>query len=75
VAYWVVGTGSFDQTGQFSLTNQEYVSAAHEDLEMPAMVGEGTGGNGRAIILFTLSGNGGLTGADNGGFFPPPTAG
>jgi hypothetical protein len=70
VAYWVVGTGLFDQTGVFSLTNQGYVSAAHENLEMPAMAGEGTGGNGRAIMLFTLSGNGGPTGADNGGFFP-----
>jgi hypothetical protein len=70
VAYWVIGTGSFDQTGVFSLTSQAYVSAAHEDLEMPAMAAEGTGGNGRAIVLFTLSGNGGPTGADNGGFFP-----
>jgi hypothetical protein len=70
VAYWVLGTGSFDTTGRFSLTHQGYVSAAHEDLEMPAMVGEGTGGNGRAMMVFTLSGNGGPTGADNGGFFP-----
>ena len=70
VAYWVVGTGSFDTTGVFSLTSQAYVSAAHEDLEMPAMAAEGTGGNGRALMVFTLSGNGGPTGADNGGFFP-----
>jgi hypothetical protein len=70
VAYWVVGTGSFDQTGVFSLTSQAYVSAAHEDLEMPAMAAEGTGGDGKAIMLFTLSGNGGPTGANNGGFYP-----
>ncbi len=66
VAYWVVGTGSFDTTGQFSLTNQGYVSAAHADLEMPAMAGEGTGGNGGAIMVFTLNGNVGA----KGGFFP-----
>ena len=34
------------------------------------MAAEGTGGNGRAIMLFTLTGNGGPTGADHGGFFP-----
>jgi hypothetical protein len=67
-AYWVVGTRSFDQTGRFTLTSQGYVSAMHEDLEFPAM-GAGTS-SGRAIIDFTLSGNGGLAGADNGGFFP-----
>jgi hypothetical protein len=69
-----VGTTSFDQDGVFSLSNQSYVSAQHEDLTMPAMAAEGSpnqdGGNGAAIILFTLTGNGGPTGADNGGFFP-----
>jgi hypothetical protein len=68
--YWVVGTGSFDNTGKFTLTNQGYVSAEHEDLEMPAMAAEGTGGNGKAIMLFTVNGNGGPTGADHGGFYP-----
>ncbi len=57
--YWVVDTGSFDRTGQFTITNQGYASAAHEDLKMPAIAAEGTGGNGKAIMLFTLSGNGG----------------
>jgi hypothetical protein len=66
----VIGTKSFDKTGQFTVTNQGYVSAAHEDLEMPAMAAEGTGGNNKAIMLFTLNGNGGPTGADRGGFFP-----
>jgi hypothetical protein len=28
------------------------------------------GGNGKAIMSFTLAGNGGPTGADGGGFFP-----
>jgi hypothetical protein len=69
-AYWVVDTGSFDKTGLFTITNQGYASAAHEDLEMPAMAAEGTGGNGKAIMLFTLNGNGGPTGADQGGFYP-----
>jgi hypothetical protein len=73
-AYWVVNTNSFDRTGQFSLTSQGYVSPEHEDLEFPAMAAEGSpwqdGGNGGAIMAFTLSGNGGPTGADNGGYYP-----
>ena len=69
-AYWVVGTGSFDKTGLFTITNQGYVSAAHEDMEFPAMAAEGTGGNGKTLMDFTLNGNGGPTGADHGGFFP-----
>jgi len=67
-AYWVVGTRSFDQTGRFSLTSQGYVSAMHEDLEFPAFAAGAS--NGRAILSFTLNGNGGTAGADNGGFFP-----
>jgi hypothetical protein len=73
-AYWVLGTSSFDKTGVFTLTSQGYVSARHEDLEFPAMAAEGfpsqDGGNGGAIMGFTLSGDGGPTGADNGGFYP-----
>src|SRR5258708_16389145 len=73
-AYWVVGTRSFDNNGVFSLTSQGYVSARHEDLEFPAIAAEGfpsqDGGNGGAIMAFTMSGNGGPTGADNGGFYP-----
>jgi len=73
-AYWVIGTRSFDKSGVFTLTSQGYVSARHEDLAFPAMAAEGLpwqdGGNGGAIMDFTLSGNGGPTGADNGGFFP-----
>jgi hypothetical protein len=73
-AYYVVGTNSFDRTGVFTLTSQGYVSPEHEDLEFPAMAAEGypwqDGGNGGAIMDFTLSGNGGPTGADNGGFYP-----
>jgi hypothetical protein len=67
--YWVVGTRSFDKTGRFTLTSQGYVTAKHEDLEFPAMAATPSSG-GRAIMLFTLNGNGGPTGADHGGFFP-----
>jgi hypothetical protein len=67
--YWVVGTRSFDSTGKFTLTSQGYVSPMHEDLTMPAMAATPSRG-GRAIMLFTLAGNGGPTGADHGGFFP-----
>ena len=68
--YWVLGTRSFDKTGKFSLTDQGYVTAKHEDLEFPSIAAEGAGGNGKAIMDFTLNGNGGPTGADNGGFYP-----
>jgi hypothetical protein len=67
--YWVLGTRSFDSTGKFTLTSQGYVTARHEDLEMPAMAATPSSG-GRAIMLFTVNGNGGPTGADHGGFFP-----
>ena len=67
--YWVLGTRSFDKTGKFTFTSQGYVSPRHQDLSMPAMAATPTTG-GRAIMLFTLAGNGGPTGADHGGFFP-----
>jgi len=67
-AYWAVGTRSFDQTGKFTLTSQGYISPMHEDLEYPAFAAGAS--NGRAIVSFTLNGNGGLAGADNGGFLP-----
>jgi hypothetical protein len=66
-AYWVINTDSFDRTGSFTLANQGYVSAAHEDIEMPSIA---AGDQSGAIIDFTLSGNGGPTGADHGGFYP-----
>ena len=50
------------------------MSPRHEDLAFPATAAEGfrwqDGGNGGAIMTFTLTGNGGPSGADNGGFFP-----
>ena len=63
-AYWVINTQSFDQTGQLSLTGQGYVSAAHEDLEFPAIAAtdqasSGPGaGQASALMTFTLSGDG-----------------
>jgi hypothetical protein len=71
VAYWIVGTRTFDSSGIFTLTNQAYVTAMHEDLTFPAIASGGCAGcNLRAIITFTLSGNGGPTHADKGGFYP-----
>src|SRR5260370_32008174 len=76
VAYYVAGTSSFDSGGPLTLTSQSYVSPKHEDLTMPAMAAEGTasqdGGNGRALITFTLSGNGGAPRGAGGGFLPSP---
>lgn len=72
--YWVIGTDTFEKFGFFTFTSQGYVSPKHEDLEFPAMAAEGDfsqdGGNNGAIMTFTLSGNGGPTGADHGGFYP-----
>ena len=73
-AYWVINTRGFDRSGTLSLTSQGYVSAMHEDIEFPAMAAANSPGqtdrNGSAIMAFTLSGNGGPTGADHGGFYP-----
>jgi hypothetical protein len=72
--YWVIGTDTFDDSGFFTLTSEGYVSPKHEDLEFPAMAAGGSssedGGTGKAIMTFTLSGDGGPTGADHGGFYP-----
>jgi len=51
-AYWVVDTSTFDSSGIFTMKGQGYVSAMHEDLEMPAI---GAGG-ASALMVFTLSG-------------------
>ena len=73
-AYWVIGTAGFDTSKTFTLSSQGYVSAEHEDLEFPAMAAAGSsaqdGGNGGAIMAFSLSGNGGPTGDHHGGYFP-----
>ena len=73
--YWVVGTQGLNANGTgLTLTSSGYVSAAHEDIEFPTMAAEGLpwqdGGNGGAIMSFTVNGNGGPSGADHGGFYP-----
>ena len=73
-AYWVVGTSSFDAGGTPTIVDQAYVTAQHEDIVFPSIAAGGSaaqdGGNGRAVIAFTLTGNGGPTHADKGGFYP-----
>jgi hypothetical protein len=67
-AYWIVSTSSFTgPSPTLTLASQGYVAAAHEDIEFPTLVGGRAFGN---LMSFTLSGNGGPTGADNGGYFP-----
>jgi len=66
VTYWVIGVGYRGQTS-FSIENQGYVAASHEDIEFPSIAAMDGGG---ALMAFTLSGNGGPTSADNGGFYP-----
>jgi hypothetical protein len=68
VAYWVLNANPFNTAQHaLTLTSQGYVSAAHEDLLFPSVA---TDGLGRTLMSFTLSGDGGPTGADGGGFFP-----
>jgi hypothetical protein len=71
-AYWVIGTDSFDKHGVFTLTGQGYVSPAHEDLAFPDIAAPD---RGSAAFFFTLTGNGGPAGADNGGFYPSTALG
>ena len=68
-AYWAFGTGTFNSVGYFSLTTQGYVSAAHEDLEFPAIAAGDTASQG-AVISFTLSGNGGPWAGPWAGYCP-----
>lgn len=66
-AYFVVGTSGFGGSSHaLNLTSQGYVAAAHEDMEFPTLVG----GTSTALMSFTLSGDGGPTHADGGGYFP-----
>ena len=68
-AYYVIGTSGFNSGGRLSLSDQGYVTAAHEDIEFPSIAAGDTAAQG-AIMTFTLSGNGGPSHADHGGFFP-----
>jgi hypothetical protein len=67
VTYWVIGTYSLGQATFFRISSQRHVAASHEDLEFPSVAA--TDSNG-ALMAFTLSGNGGPTGANSGGFYP-----
>lgn len=67
-AYWVLNANPFNAGRRpLTITSQGYVSAAHEDLLYPAVAGSGTS---QALMSFTLSGDGGPSGADGGGYFP-----
>ena len=64
-AYW--GVNVHDSSGPtITIGNQGYVSAAHEEMEFPSMAAT----SNAVLMSFTLSGNGGPTGADNGGYYP-----
>jgi hypothetical protein len=65
--YWVIGAGGHDPESSFEITNQGYISASHEDIEFSSIAAPD---HGSAVVAFTLSGNGGPSGADNGGFYP-----
>jgi hypothetical protein len=71
--YWAIDTqdygGSYGhgQTASFRIASQGYVAASHEDIEFPSIAATDGGG---AAMAFTLSGDGGPTGADSGGFYP-----
>lgn len=73
--YWGVGVQSSEGDHQgdsshsgvtFQIEQQGYVSARHEDIEFPAVAAS----EETTLLSFTLSGNGGPTGADHGGFYP-----
>jgi hypothetical protein len=67
VTYWVIGTYGRGQLTAFTIASQGHVAASHEDVEFPSIAA--TDSND-ALMAFTLSGNGGPTGADSGGFYP-----
>jgi hypothetical protein len=67
VTYWAIGTSTSGPTTSFAISNQGYVAASHEDIEFPSIAATDRGG---ALMAFSLSGNGGPTGADSGGFYP-----
>jgi hypothetical protein len=58
--------GSSQSSPSFRISTQGIVSASHEDMEFPAMAAS----DGNVLMSFTLSGNGGPSGADKGGFYP-----
>jgi len=67
VTYWVIDTNGRGPTPSFTIADQGYVAASHEDIEFASIAATDSDG---ALMAFTLSGNGGPTSADNGGFYP-----
>jgi hypothetical protein len=65
--YYEVNTAGFDHGGSLELAGQGYVAPMHEDLSMPDLIAPD---DGLAVMVFSLTGNGGPTGADRGGFYP-----
>jgi hypothetical protein len=65
--YGVFTSGS--TTAALSMTSEGYVAAAHEDILFPTMAANSSS-TGSVLMSFTLSGDGGPTGADAGGFYP-----
>ena len=71
-AYWVIRTSSYDVGLPFSITDQAYVTALHEELEFPAIAAADTASLG-AVMTFTLSGNISISSClptCAGGFYP-----
>jgi hypothetical protein len=64
--YWGISTSHHAGSTNFGIANQGYVSASHEDISFPAMAATG----GAVLMSFTLTGDGGPSGADGGGFYP-----
>lgn len=64
--YWGISTSHHAGSATFGIASQGYVTAEHEDIEFPAMAAS----RGNVFMSFTLSGDGGPTGADGGGFYP-----
>lgn len=65
--HYEISTAGFDAGGSFALAGQGYVAPRHEDLSMPDLIAPD---HGPAVLVFTLTGNGGPTAADGGGFYP-----
>jgi hypothetical protein len=64
--YWGVDADNSHSGVSFHISDQGIVSASHEDIEFPAMAAAGDS----VLMSFTLSGNGGPTNADHGGYYP-----
>jgi hypothetical protein len=64
--FWGIAVMDLTLGVRFTIAHQGVVSAMHEDMEFPSVAATAGG----VLMAFTLSGNGGPTGADNGGFYP-----